>query len=264
MACSNRDFRIGLLVPAGNTTFEPDFISAFSSQISIHAHRVIAKRSYPYESHESMDDINEEAVKEVEKLARARVHFGAYGFTTATFYRGRVFAEQLEQRLTQVLGVPTVVPSLALLEALAFLKVKKISVVTPYPQWNNETLKMFLNDTPYEIVAFKGDERPKEVAKKNYFWHQSPDEAAAFIKEASHIGADAVVLPCTAWRTFEVIEELEADLNIPVVTANQATIWSLARRASIEYALRPRGTLFTKGNGELGIGKDFLFPPTLL
>lgn len=36
------------------------------------------------------------------------------------------------------------------------------------------------------------------------------------------------------WMTsFEVIEELEADLKIPVVTANQATIWSLARRGSI-------------------------------
>ncbi|MFN6568546.1 aspartate/glutamate racemase family protein [Dendronalium sp. ChiSLP03b] len=244
MADSNRWFRLGLLVPAGNTTFEPDFHCAFSSQVSIHAHRVIAKHSHAYESYESMDDINEEAVKEVEKLAKAKVHFGAYGFTTATFYRGRVFAEQLEQRLAQVQGVPFVVPALALLEALAHLKVKKISVVTPYPEWNNQTLKTFLSEAPFELVGFKGDERPKEVAKKNYLWHQSPDQAAAFIKKVSHKGADAIVLPCTAWRTFEAIEELEADLNIPVVTANQATIWSLARRASIESALRLRGKLF--------------------
>ncbi|MEH2319129.1 maleate cis-trans isomerase family protein [Nostoc sp.] len=233
-----------MLVPAGNTTFEPDFHSAFSSQVSIHSHRVIAQRSHASESYESMDDINEEAVKEVEKLARAGVHFAAYGFTTATFYRGRVFAEQLEQRLTQMVGVPVIVPALALLEALIHLKVKKISVVTPYPGWNNQTLKTFLNEAPFEIITFKGDGRPKEVAKNNYLWYQSPDEAAAFIKEVSHKGADAIVLPCTAWRTFEIIEELEADLNIPVVTANQATIWSLARRASIESALRPRGKLF--------------------
>lgn len=170
--------------------------------------------------------------------------WGAYGFTTATFYRGRVFAEQLEQRLRQALGVPVIVPSLAILEALAFLKVKKISVVTPYPEWNNQTLKIFFQDSPYEIVAFKGDERLQEDAKKNYLWHQSPEEAAVFIKEGSHTGADAIVLPCTAWRTYEIIEELEADLNIPIVTANQATIWSLARCASIEDALHPRGTLF--------------------
>ncbi|MEH2128691.1 hypothetical protein [Nostoc sp.] len=114
---SNRQIRLGLLVPAGNTTFEPDFHSAFSSQVSIH----IAQCSHAYESYESMDDINEEAVKEVEKLARAGVHFGAYGFTTATFYRGRVFAEKLEQRFTQMLGVPVIVPTLALLEALTYL-----------------------------------------------------------------------------------------------------------------------------------------------
>ncbi len=243
-ADSSRQIRLGLLVPAGNTTFEPDFNSAFSSQVSIHSHRVIAQRSHASESYESMDDINEQAVKEVEKLARAGVHFAAYGFTTATFYRGRVFAEQLQQRLTQVLGVPVVVPALALLEALTYLKIRKISVVTPYPEWNNQTLKTFLNEAPFEIVGFKGDERPKEVTNKNYLWHQSPDEVAAFIKEVSHKGADAIVLPCTAWRTFEVIEELEDDLKIPIVTANQATIWSLAKRASIESALCPRGKLF--------------------
>ncbi|MBD2451882.1 aspartate/glutamate racemase family protein [Nostoc sp. FACHB-152] len=240
----NKRFRLGLLVPAGNTTFEPDFHSAFTHQVSIHSHRVTAQGSHAYESYESMDDINKAAVQEVEKLAIAKVNFGAYGFTTATFYRGRVFAEQLQQRLSQVLGVPVVIPALALLEALAHLKAKKISVVTPYPEWNNQTLKEFLSETPFEIVSFKGDERPKEVAKQNYLWHQSPDEALAFIKQVSHKGADAIVLACTAWRTFEVIEELEADLNIPVVTANQATIWSLARRAAIESTLHPRGKLF--------------------
>jgi len=56
-ADSNRQIRLGLLVPAGNTTFEPDFHSAFSSQVSIHSHRVIAQRSHAYESYESMDDI---------------------------------------------------------------------------------------------------------------------------------------------------------------------------------------------------------------
>jgi maleate isomerase len=243
-AHSHRKFRLGLLVPAGNTTFEPDFHSAFSSQVSIHAHRVIAQGFHAYESVESMDDINQEAVKEVAKLAKARVDFGAYGFTTATFYRGRVFAEQLQQLLAQALGVPVIVPALALLEALLHLKVKKISVVTPYPQWNNQKLKAFLNAAPFEIVSFKGDERPKEVAQQSYLWHQSPDEAKSFIENIPHKDADAIVLPCTAWRTFEVIEELEADLNIPVVTANQATIWSLAKQASIESALHPRGILF--------------------
>ncbi|MEH2278105.1 MAG: hypothetical protein V7K40_25805 [Nostoc sp.] len=71
-ADSNRQIRLGLLVPAGNTTFEPDFHCAFSSQVSVHSHRLIAQRSHASENYESMDDINEEAVKEVEKLARAR------------------------------------------------------------------------------------------------------------------------------------------------------------------------------------------------
>ncbi|BCL33980.1 hypothetical protein NSMS1_04270 [Nostoc sp. MS1] len=101
-----------------------------------------------------------------------------------------------------------------------------------------------MNEASLEIIVFKGDERSKEVAKHSYLWHQSPDEAIAFIKKVSHKDAEAIVLPCTAWRTFEAIAQLEAELNIPVITANQATIWSLAKHAALEFALHPKSILF--------------------
>ncbi|MDZ8258652.1 hypothetical protein [Nostoc sp. ChiQUE01b] len=52
---SSRQIRLGLLVPAGNTTFEPDFHCAFSSQVSVHSHRVIAQRFHASENYESID-----------------------------------------------------------------------------------------------------------------------------------------------------------------------------------------------------------------
>lgn len=62
-ADSNRQIGLGLLVPAGNTTFEPDFHAAFSSQVSIHNYRVIAQRSHAYESYESMDELMKRLLK---------------------------------------------------------------------------------------------------------------------------------------------------------------------------------------------------------
>ncbi|MHC5676089.1 hypothetical protein [Nostoc sp.] len=46
--------------------------------------------------------------------------------------------------------------------------------------WTNSASSI---KTYFQKLEFKGDERPKEVGKKNYLWHQSPDEVAAFIKE---------------------------------------------------------------------------------
>ncbi len=37
--------------------------------------------------------------------------------------------------------------------------------------------------------------------------------------------ADALFLACTNLRSLKVIERLEAELGIPVVSSNQATLW---------------------------------------
>ncbi|MDZ8186960.1 MAG: hypothetical protein RMX96_19185 [Nostoc sp. ChiSLP02] len=96
-ADSHRHIRLGLLLPAGNTTFEPDFHSAFSSQVSIHSHRVIAQGSHPYETYESMDDINEEAVKEISKLETQLVNFDCDGVLVDSEAHGALYEQTLNQ-----------------------------------------------------------------------------------------------------------------------------------------------------------------------
>lgn len=230
----NRAIRIGLLVPAGNITFEPDFASVVPPSVTLHSHRLSTKKIYHGENMEAMDDINSSLPEAAKMLSKAKVQIMAYGFTTATFYKSINFAKRLENIIMEASGMQAVVPSLALLDALSHLGVRRISIVTPYPSWNNEVLMKFMSATHYEILSLVGDNRPLEEASKNYMWHQQPEEIIDYVVNNCHPHAESVLCPCTAWRIFEVVDKIEEQLGIPVVTANQATIWRVFRELHME------------------------------
>jgi maleate isomerase len=61
-----------------------------------------------------------------------------------------------------------------------------------------------------------------------------PDELVAAGRAIDGPDVDAVFIPCTAVRTLEAIEPLEAAIGKPVITAIQATIWAVARLAGVD------------------------------
>jgi maleate isomerase len=219
--------KIGALVPAGNITFEPDLWHAFIDRATVHSHRVTSQKKYQAECAEVMEEVNTTAVDGTDILRRVNPDVITYGFTTASFFKGVRAAKELCQRMADRSECPIVLPSLAILETLDFLAVNQLSVVTPYPTWNNEVLRSFLEGAGFEIVNFAGDERPD--VHTSPLWNQSPRMAFERVLENASTDADVVLLPCTAWRTLEVPKNLQAQLKLPVITANQATCWSISR-----------------------------------
>jgi len=217
--------RIGLLVPAGNTTFEPDFMSMLPKGVTLHAHRIYSQEQHPIESQASFDAVNAGLPEFTRVLARAEPSVIAYGITTGSFYRGPAYAAELKQVIEGNSNAKAVLPSLALLEALEILKARTVSIVTPYPEWNNVVLLRFMEQTPFQVLNLAGDDRPLAVAQKSWLWHQEPAAIVEFARKHCHPEADVLLCPCTAWRSFEVVDEIERSVGKPVVTANQATIW---------------------------------------
>ncbi|MEC5188516.1 maleate isomerase [Geobacillus thermodenitrificans] len=219
--------RVGLIVPAGNTTIEVDFYEHLSQIATVHATRIAGPSGV--ESEEGMDLFNLHIERAANELARAKVDVVVYGFTTGSFYRGQQFTQELLNRISKTAGVPAVTPSSAILKALHFLNAKRIFIVTPYTVWNNTVLINYLQETDYKIVGLKGDSRNPAQAIKTPLWNQEPEEIVEHISAVDiPPKVDVLLCPCTAWRTVEVIEELEKIVKIPVITANQAVIWETA------------------------------------
>ena len=57
--------------------------------------------------------------------------------------------------------------------------------------------------------------------------------------------ADAYFISCTAVRSAEVIEEIEALVGRPVITSNQAMVWYALRKNAIANNQPGFGSLFS-------------------
>ncbi len=224
-------YRVGLMVPATNTTFEPDFALVLPKEVTLHAHRLWMSGDVGGE--DFVDKVNEGIEEASEYLAMAKAEVIAYGFTTGSFYRGIAYSQQLEERIQKAAGVPGVTPATAIVEALHHFGAKKISVATPYPEWNNAMLLRYLDEAGFDVLNLEGDPRPASIAIREPMWNQEPESILEFASKVCRTEADVLLCPCTAWRVLEVVKKLEQRLGIPVVTANQATIWVTFRKLGI-------------------------------
>lgn len=233
--------RVGLMVPATNTTFEADFALVVAKEVTLHSHRLWM--SGDVESEDFIDKVNDEVEEAAKYLALAKVEIIAYGFTTGSFYRGRAYSKQLEERIQKAAGVPGVTPATAIVDALHYFGAKKLSVATPYPEWNNAMLLRYLDEAGLAVLNLEGDTRLASIAIREPMWDQMPESIVEFAAKACLPEADALLCPCTAWRALEVVEVLERRLGIPVVTANQTAIWATFRKLGIFQPIHGFGRL---------------------
>ena len=252
--------RIGLIVPSTNSTAEPDFAMVSPGNVTIHGQRMWLS-SHDLTA-EGMDRMNREVEQCARYLASARVDYIVYSCTTGSFYKGPGYDRQVVEDIRQVAGVRATTAALACVQALQHLGSHKISVASPYNQWQNDRLRAYLEAVGFQVLNVEGDPRGAVAGAQGHN-DLEPESALEFAAENCRPEADAVLCSCTAWRTLEVASELERRTAKPVVTANQATIWAAFR----ELGLQPRsgfGSLLDSlSPGAVAPGKEKpLVPPT--
>lgn len=228
--------RLGLLVPSSNTTNEPEFHRTLPDGVSLHTARL------------PLEDVNVEDLSEMagtaegvaERLKHADVDVVAYGCTTGSLVKGRGYAEELEEKLADVAGVPAVATALSVERALDALGAESVTVVTPYTTDVNEREREFLERGGFDVLSIDGHELEANTAIGALRSEDAYQQA-----RAKYDGrADAVFVSCTNYRTFEAIDVLEKDLGVPVVTSNQATLWDALGRTSVDRTEIDLGLLF--------------------
>ena len=127
--------------------------------------------------------------------------------------------------------------------ALRAFGVRRISVATPYPDWNNQRLRAYLEAEGFDVLNVDGE--PDAAASGNQGINdQSPESVVAFASRVCRAEADALLCSCTAWRAVEAVDALERRTGKPVVTSNQATIWMALGAIGVSEPVRGFGRLF--------------------
>ncbi|MGJ5755625.1 maleate isomerase [Streptomyces puniciscabiei] len=168
--------------------------------------------------HETLGD----AVRALTAVAPEAV---AYACASGSFVGGIAGERAMCAAMSLAGAPPPVTTSGALLEALAELRIRRVALVTPYTVSVTRALEDFVAEAGVEVTgcAFMGLTR--------HIWRVPYRDVVAMARQAVRPGtADALFISCTNLPTYDVIPQLEAELRIPVLSANQVTMWAALRR----------------------------------
>lgn len=166
--------------------------------------------------------------------------------TSGSFVFGWEGAQDQVSRLQEMTGLPTSSTSLAFVAACHHLGLRRVSVAASYPQDVAEHFVELLRHEGIEVAATgsHGIITAAEVGTLGYA------EVEAIVLGADRSAdAEAVLVPDTAMHSLHWLESLEQAAGMPVLTANQVTVWQGLRLVGDVPDIPSLGTLFSTRPG---------------
>ncbi|MER6994819.1 decarboxylase [Streptomyces sp. NPDC000410] len=168
----------------------------------------------------------------VRALSASEPEVVAYACTSGSFVGGMVGERAMCAAMALAGEVAALTTSGALLEALAELGARRIALVTPYTESVTRALEEYVGEAGVAVTgcAFLGLTR--------HIWKVPYRSVVDMARQAVVGAADALFISCTNLPTYDAIPQLEAELRMPVISANQVTMWAALRRIGV-HAVGP-------------------------
>ncbi len=166
--------------------------------------------------------------------------------TSGSFVYGPEGVREQAKWMASAADVPASSTSIAFLEALRTLDVRRASIAATYPAAVTEHFTDLLAADGVKVCAVtSGDVPSGEDAGR-----LDPGQVTELVLGGGHPDeAEAVVVPDTALHTIGQIAQWEAELGRPVLTANQVSAWHGLRLAGWQGRTTDLGALFANGTG---------------
>ncbi|MEC7761777.1 MAG: Asp/Glu racemase [Pseudomonadota bacterium] len=228
--------QLGLIVLQSDETIEQDFRRLFGPEVDLQFSRIASGADVTPETLAAMEgDLGASA-----ELLCPWTRFGAigYGCTSGTAQIGRARVAELVSGAAQTGAVTE--PVSALLAACEALGIRRIAFLSPY--------LAEVSDRICEVLAQDGVETPLfgsfNVATEARVARISPASIMAAARQLVEPGGvDALFLSCTNLRALGIIDALEAELDMPVLSSNLVLAWHMARLAGVPLAPGTPGRL---------------------
>lgn len=209
--------RVGVIVPSSNTVMEPDLQRALRGVATVHTARMyLADPVTPDGELEML----EEAVPAARLLGTLEPDVVLFGCTSAGAICGAARDAELRYEMAGVADAPVLGVFDSMTRSLAAIGVTRVSVVTPYRDDLNAAIGRSLAEAGFEVLSIRG----MGIANNVDTGRVEPERIVEFAVANVDGRAEALAIPCTNFRAYEVRGEIRRRLGIPVVTANSSIV----------------------------------------
>lgn len=145
-------------------------------------------------------------------------------------------------------GVPVTNPVTSALTAFKRFNIQKISILTPYTETVNVEVADFFIKQGYEVLSIAGFGFEDDTAMT----YISPQDIVDAAIASCDKNADLMFISCTAFRASHVLDEIEKQLDIPVISSNQALAWHSLQLVNYPKPIEGFGRLLATEYGPIG------------
>ncbi|MBI29501.1 MAG: Arylmalonate decarboxylase [Alphaproteobacteria bacterium MarineAlpha5_Bin11] len=230
--------KLGFIFMSTDLAGESDIFNMAPEDVGIHITRLKTDDNTTNETLSKHIDFMADAASRIQPDTKPDVI--SYSCTSGSIVIG-------EDRVMQEIkkGAPYAIPMTlvtGVVDALRELNVKKLVVGTPYIDEINTSEAEFLTKKKFEVLDIQGLNLNTGVS----FGQVTPEYWKNFALEIDRPDADAIFLSCGGIRSLEVVEEIENVAKKPVITSNQAQMWSCLRRAGVYDKISGFGRIFNE------------------
>jgi len=226
---------IGLIIPSGNRLTEPQFNAYAPPGVGIHVTRLRMTGKF----RKPLSELKQPLVEAAEALSDVKPGMIVFHCTANSMESGLAHEKAIIEIIEQASGCPTITTAQAITQAFDRFGIKKLVLISPYVRATNQLEVNYLTETGYTVLHELG-----LGLETHAYSAVTPQEWKNIVKENTRADADGYFLSCTNTRMIEAVEDLENDLNKPVINSNQATLWACLKKLGVVHTDKKLGRLF--------------------
>jgi maleate isomerase len=247
---TNRNFKIGQIVPSSNTTMETEIPAILRAREDIlperftfHSSRMRMKKVTKSE----LELMDADSLRCALELSDAHVDVIGYACLVAIMSMGNGYHVKsqnnlYEQTVKNEYPTAVITSAGALVEGLHTLKAKNIAIITPYMKPLTKLVVDYLTDQGFNVV----DSISLEISDNLEVAAQNPENLKEIYKKLDTDKADVVVLSaCVQMPSLPSVDFVEKELGKPVTTASICTTYKMLKELGLEAKSKIGGELLS-------------------
>lgn len=185
----------------------------------------------------------EKSLDAAHKMAKAGATVVMLGGNPISLAHGGSDLQSFQDKMSKEIGVPVLTSTMAQTKALKLLGSRKVAVAHPYESLHNDRMAQSIREFGFEPCGTLACDYsmielgtvPKDMALK-----------LARRLKAENPEADTIHFGSAHWATAHVIDQVERELGVSVMTSQQAIFWDAIRTAGIQDKIPGYGRLLSE------------------